>query len=25
LKAWNKLRTTNLQVGTRLVLQQPRS
>jgi membrane-bound lytic murein transglycosylase D len=25
LKAWNKLRTTNLQVGTRLLLQQPRS
>ena len=25
LKAWNKLRTSNLQVGTRLLLQQPRS
>jgi membrane-bound lytic murein transglycosylase D len=25
LKAWNKLRTTNLQIGTRLLLQQPRS
>ena len=25
LKQWNKLRTTNLQVGTRLLLQQPRS
>jgi membrane-bound lytic murein transglycosylase D len=25
LKTWNKLRTSNLQVGTRLLLQQPRS
>jgi membrane-bound lytic murein transglycosylase D len=25
LKAWNQLRTTNLKVGTRLLLQQPRS
>lgn len=25
LKQWNKLRTTNLRVGTRLLLQQPRS
>jgi LysM repeat protein len=25
LKTWNRLRTTNLQVGTRLLLQQPRS
>jgi membrane-bound lytic murein transglycosylase D len=25
LKTWNKLRTTNLRVGTRLLLQQPRS
>jgi LysM repeat protein len=25
LKAWNKLRTSNLPVGTRLLLQQPRA
>lgn len=25
LKTWNRLRTSNLQVGTRLLLQQPRS
>jgi membrane-bound lytic murein transglycosylase D len=25
LKSWNRLRTTNLQVGTRLLIQQPRS
>jgi LysM repeat protein len=25
LKAWNKLRTSHLQIGTRLLLQQPRS